>query len=76
MEPVFRSSLTSQTLYAELLEQTMALEASRSPASLAGTFTKRVVKGRTYHYYVFRDISGKHQQVYIGADSEQLQHFY
>jgi hypothetical protein len=75
MEPVARNSLTSQTLYAELLEQTMALEASRSAASLSGTFTTRVVKGRTYHYYVYRDVAGKYQQVYLGADSEQLRQF-
>lgn len=70
-----RLTLTAQTLYAELLEQTMALEASRSAANLSGTFTKRVVKGRTYHYYVYRDVSGKFRQVYLGADSEQVRGF-
>lgn len=75
MTSSMRLTLTAQTLYAELLEQTMALEASRSAANLSGTFTNRVVKGRTYHYYVYRDVSGKFQQVYLGADSDQMRAF-
>lgn len=75
MKSFTRLSLTSQTLYAELLEQTMALEAARSAASLPGTFTTRIVKGRTYHYYVYRDIGGKFQQVYLGADSDEVRGF-
>ena len=70
-----RLTLTAQTLYAELLEQSMALEASRSTANLSGTFTTRRVKGRSYHYYVYRDVGGKFQQVYLGADSEQVRNF-
>ncbi len=70
-----RTTLTSQTLYAELLEQTLALEASRSAASLPGSFTKRKVKGRNYHYYVYRDLNNRYQQVYIGPDSDATQRF-
>jgi len=70
-----RTTLTSQTLYAELLEQTLALEASRSAASLPGSFTKRKVKGRAYHYYVYRDLNNRYQQVYIGPDSETTRDF-
>ncbi|MBI5612295.1 MAG: nucleotidyltransferase domain-containing protein [Gammaproteobacteria bacterium] len=69
MATVVHASLTSQTLYAELLEQTLAFEASRSAASLPGTFTKRIVKGRTYHYYVYRDLASRYKQVYIGPDT-------
>lgn len=70
-----RLTLTSQTLYAELLEQTLALEASRSAANLPGTFTTRSLKGRTYHYYVYRDLAGKYRQVYLGPDSDEVRGF-
>lgn len=70
-----RLTLTSQTLYAELLEQALALEASRSAANLPGTFTTRAVKGRRYHYYVYRDLAGKYRQVYLGPDSDEVRSF-
>lgn len=70
-----RTTLTTQTLYVELLEQTLALEASRSAASLPGSFTKRKVKGCLYHYYVYRDLNNRYQQVYVGPDSDVTQRF-
>lgn len=75
MARVTRATLTSQTLYAELLEQTLALEASRSAASLPGSFTQRKVKGKTYHYYVYRDLANRYRQVYVGPDSETVRQF-
>lgn len=75
MSLVKHNTLTSQTLYSELLEQTLALEASRSAANLAGSFTKRQVKGRTYHYFVYRDLNNRYQQVYLGPDNETIRGF-
>lgn len=75
MASVVRATLTSQTLYAELLEQTLALEASRSAASLPGTLVERTVKGRAYHYYVYRDLANQYRQVYIGPDSEPVRRY-
>jgi hypothetical protein len=70
-----RQSLTAHTQYAELLEQTLALETSRSLASLRGSFVTRLVKGQTYHYYHYRDIRGEVRQVYLGPDSPALSRF-
>lgn len=67
-----RQSLTAHTQYAELLEQTLALETSRSLASLRGSFVTRLVKGQTYHYYHYRDVRGEVRQVYLGPDSPAL----
>ncbi len=70
-----RQSLTAHTQYAELLEQTLALETSRSLASLRGSFVTRRVKGQTYHYYHYRDVRGEVRQVYLGPDSAALKRF-
>lgn len=70
-----RQSLTTHTQYAELLEQTLALEAARSLSSLRGNFVTRVVKGQTYHYYHYRDLGGDVRQVYLGPDSGALRRF-
>jgi hypothetical protein len=70
-----RQSLTAHTLYAELLEQTVVLETSRSLANLRGSFVTRLVKGRTYHYFHYRDLEGVVRQVYLGPDSVILRRF-
>lgn len=67
-----RQSLTAHTQYAELLEQTLALEASRSLANLHGSFVTRQVKGQVYHYYHYRDLQGTVRQVYLGPDSSAV----
>lgn len=70
-----RQSLTAHTQYAELLEQTLVLETSRSLASVRGSFVTRDVKGQVYHYYHYRDLRGEVRQVYLGPDSAVWRRF-
>jgi hypothetical protein len=70
-----RQSLTTHTQYAELLEQTLALEASHSLAHVRGSFVTRVVKGQVYHYYHYRDLLGEVRQIYLGPDSTAWRRF-
>jgi hypothetical protein len=70
-----RLALTTHTQYAELLEQTQALDASRTLAGVRGNFVVRTVKGQIYHYYHYRDLRGDVRQVYLGPDSPAWQRF-
>jgi hypothetical protein len=64
--------LSAQTNFAELVEQAQARMLDRSIADLTGSFNKKEVKGVTYWYWQFRDLSGKNHQVYLGPDDERL----
>ncbi|MGA1795101.1 MAG: GSU2403 family nucleotidyltransferase fold protein [bacterium] len=64
--------LTTQTLYAELVEQLVALEARRSIGSLPGCFTFKTVKGESYVYFQYSDMHGSPKQVYIGRKTPAL----
>lgn len=65
-------SLAAQTAYAELLESARATELQRSVATLNGSFASKVVKGRTYWYFAYRDLQGKVRQIYVGPDDERV----
>ncbi|MGH8727972.1 MAG: GSU2403 family nucleotidyltransferase fold protein [Burkholderiales bacterium] len=65
-----RLSLTAQTLYAELTEQVMAVEASRSIGRLPGSVTTKEIKGKRYYYYQYRDVNNKVRQIYLDSESE------
>jgi hypothetical protein len=67
-----RLPLETQTLYAELLEHLLGLEAQRSVGSLAGSFTAKQVKGETYVYYQASLPGGKTRQFYLGRKSPTL----
>lgn len=67
-------SLTAQTAYAELFDAATAQELQRSVASLNGSFARKVVKGRIYHYFQYRDLDGSVRQLYVGPDSERVRH--
>jgi hypothetical protein len=67
-----RLPLETQTLYAELLEHLLGLEAQRSVGSLAGSFTSKQVKGETYIYYQASLPGGKTRQFYLGRKSPAL----
>ncbi len=67
-----RQPLNTHTLYAELLEQLVALEARRSVGSLPGCFTTKTVKGAAYWYYQQSLPGGGHRQVYLGRRGEVL----
>jgi hypothetical protein len=65
--------LSTQTLYAELLEQLTALEAHRSIGSLPGCFTTKTVKGEQYVYFQYTEPGGNTRQIYLGRKSDVMQ---
>lgn len=65
--------METQTLYAELMEQLIVLEAHRSIGRLSGCFTTKVVKGTTYYYFQYSDPGGIPRQVYIGKKIPSLE---
>jgi hypothetical protein len=67
-----RLPLETQTLYAELLEHLLGVEANRSIGLLPGTFTRKVVKGETYVYYQASLPGGKTRQFYLGRSGAAL----
>ncbi len=67
-----RQPLEVQTLYAELMEQLAAQEASRSMGHTPGTFVTKTVKGQEYYYFQHLDPGGVKRQTYIGRRDEAL----
>jgi hypothetical protein len=65
-------SATAQTAYAQLLDAAHAGDFARTVADLPGTFARKQVKGRTYWYYQFLDVSGRKRQVYVGPENERV----
>jgi hypothetical protein len=65
-------SPTAQTAYAQLFDAARAVELSRSVADLRGSFARKRVKGRSYWYFQYTDVSGKLRQLYVGPDSERV----
>jgi hypothetical protein len=67
-----RLPLETQTLYAEMMEQLVALEAQRSIGHASGCFTTKVIKGTSYYYFQYSDPGGVLRQIYIGKKSAEL----
>jgi hypothetical protein len=65
-------SPTAQTAYAQLFDAARAAELARSVANLRGSFASKQVKGKTYWYFQYTEISGKLRQVYVGPDSPRI----
>lgn len=65
-------SASAQTAYAQVLDAAHAAETMRTVADLPGTFARKQVKGRTYWYYQFMDVSGSKRQVYVGPENERV----
>lgn len=65
-------SLSAQTAYAQVLDAAQGADITRSVASLRGSFASKQVKGKTYWYFQWTEISGRLRQVYIGPDSERV----
>jgi hypothetical protein len=65
--------LETQTLYAQLMETLLALEAHRSIGHLTGCFTTKTVKGLSYHYFQYSDPGGLHRQIYLGRKGDVLE---
>ena len=66
-------SLTARTLYAELREQALAIGVRENMAEPAGSVVNKVVKGKTYLYYQFRDLGGYQRQAYLGQAGERTE---
>ena len=64
-------SLTAQTAYAELVEQTRAFELE-ALAGLKGSFHTRSIHGRRYVYFGYRDVDGKQRMAYVGPDDKRV----
>ncbi|HEX6613780.1 MAG TPA: nucleotidyltransferase domain-containing protein [Rhodanobacteraceae bacterium] len=65
-------SPTAQTAYAQLFDAARAAELARSVANLRGSFASKQVKGKTYWYFQYTEMSGKLRQVYVGPDSPRI----
>ncbi|MGE0278697.1 MAG: GSU2403 family nucleotidyltransferase fold protein [Nitrospiraceae bacterium] len=65
-------SLGAQTAYAELLEQTQALEMRHHLGRLKGSFHRKKLKGRDYWYFAWRDLDGGVRFAYVGPDDERV----
>lgn len=65
-------SLASQTAYSELFAQTQGFELTNALAGLVGAFHKRLLKGREYWYFAYRDIDQRLRMAYVGPDSERV----
>ncbi len=68
-----RLPLETQTLYAEIMEQLIALEAQRSIGHASGCFTTKIIKGTPYYYFQYSDPGGLLRQIYIGKKSRELE---
>jgi len=64
--------LTTQTTYAELSEQTHVVELHAALSGFPGAFHKRMIKGREYWYFGYRDFNGKGRMAYVGPDSVRV----
>lgn len=74
MELLFKPlSATAQTAYAQLLDAAHGVELSRTVANLRGTFAPKQIKGGTYWYFQYTDVSGKVRQVYVGPENDRVQ---
>ena len=65
--------VTTQTAYAELLDQLLALDAHRSIGHAPGAFVTKTIKGRAYVYFQYSTPGGTTRQAYIGPKSEALE---
>ena len=64
--------LSAQTAYAELVEQTRALELAGAFTGLEGSFHKLARKGSDYWYFAFTDLEGRRRMAYVGPDDERV----
>lgn len=69
MEPL---SISAQTLYAELLEQLLGLDARRSIGAVPGAFVEKRLPSGTYLYFQHSAPGGVLRQTYVGKKSAAL----
>jgi hypothetical protein len=64
-------SSSAQAAYAQLLDVARHEELSRSIEKLSGSFNKKTVRGATYWYYQYTDVStSRLRQLFVGPDSD------
>lgn len=61
-----------QTLYAELVEQLLALDARRTMGHAPGAFVTKKLKRGTYYYFQYSEPGGISRQAYIGPKTPAL----
>lgn len=66
-------TLSAQTSYAELFEQTRYFELSNALAGLTGSFQKLSRKNQEYWYFAYRDLDQKVRMAYVGPDEPRVQ---
>lgn len=66
-------SLTTQTLYAELLDQVLALGVAEPMSRTGGSFIRKTIKKKSYVYFQFRELGQGYRQVFIGPDNDSTQ---
>lgn len=71
----YRYDATVTSLYAELLDQLLALEGQRSITSLRGGFATKKLNQRLYWYFQYREPNQSVRQIYIGPDNEATRRF-
>lgn len=68
-------SLETQTLYAELMERLVALEAHRTIGHLPGSFALKEVKGKDYYYFRHSEPGDVVREIYVGRKTPELDRF-
>lgn len=68
---MYEIDIQTQTLYAELIDIMQIIEASRTIASLKGSFSIKEVKGDEYVYFRAYNPSGQLEELYIGPRNDQ-----
>jgi len=64
--------ITTQTSYAELLEQLLAMDAHRSIGHAPGAFVTKTIRERSYYYFQYSTPGGTTKQAYVGPKSKAL----
>lgn len=64
--------ITTQTAYAELLEQLLAVEAHRSIGRAPGSIVTKTIRERAYYYFQYSTPGGTTRQAYLGPKSKAL----
>lgn len=67
-----KQPLEIQTLYAELVERLVTVDARRSIGSVPGCFVTKTVKGEAYVYFQASEPGGAKRQVYLGRKDAVL----
>ena len=64
-------SSSAQAAYAQLLDAARHEELSRSIENLSGSFNRKTVRGASYWYYQYTDVStSRVRQLFVGPDSD------